>query len=149
MGRMALWCQQQHRGFLILQVRVQLPPGPPFIMNEETKILIEKARFIGRTFGVENERIEAMARCACYIKDSTSTLMFQTPHMLIVVGVDTLEMSITKRINDNPVVVSDARGKVYRFHGEFVHVVDEIKAAHYISTGKLGEHSQVGKDHND
>jgi hypothetical protein len=89
---------------------------------------IEKARCIARTFGVENEKVFWMEQCACHIKDSTGIKVFQTPTMTIVVGIDTLEMSITKRENDNPVVLSDAKGEVFRYNGEFRHLWDEINS---------------------
>jgi hypothetical protein len=95
-------------------------------MQVDEKRLIEKARYIGRVYGVKDERTLQMERCACQIKDSTDVKVFQTPAMIIVVGTDTLEMSITRRENDNPVVVSRADGEVFRYHGEFRHLWDEI-----------------------
>lgn len=105
-------------------------------MQVEDKRLIEMARFIARFAGVENEDVDQMARCRCEISKSTSTKVFQTPAMLIVAGVDTLELSITKRENDNPVVVADAQGKVFRFHGEIAHISDELHSVFAMTTSQ-------------
>jgi len=95
-------------------------------MNTQETRMIEVARFLARFEGVENEDVERMERCAYHIKKSTSTKVFQTPTMMIVAGNDTLELSITRRENDNPVIVSDALGVVFRYHGEFTHLWGEI-----------------------
>lgn len=97
-------------------------------MNSTEQVIIEKARFIARTLGVFVEDEERMERCACHIKESKSTSVFRNEALKIMVGNDTLEMSITRRENNNPVVVSNAEGFVYRYHGEFTHLVDEINA---------------------
>jgi hypothetical protein len=90
---------------------------------------LKKARYLARIAGVENKDAERAARSACHIGKLTHVVkVFTTATMQIVVGMDTLELAITKRENDNPVVVSDARGEVFRVHGELDHLQDEIDA---------------------
>lgn len=96
-------------------------------MEVENKRLIEMARFIARFAGSYDSKDDTISRCSCVIKDSTKTLTFKTSKMSIIVGTDTLELCITKIENDNPVVVSDRTGDVYRFHGELAHLEEEIK----------------------
>jgi hypothetical protein len=88
---------------------------------------VEAFRFIGRALGEEDERELRLQRVACHVPYGKNAIFFKGKTFKVAVGTDSLLLTVTRLANNNPVLVIDEDGNEIRYHGEIIHLWEELQ----------------------
>lgn len=109
--------------------------------SPEFKSFLRKCKKIGKSLGSSNN---------CLSGDK----VYQDDVIRITLNTENNEIEIERKENNNPVVATDKNGRVFRFHGEWIHLKNHVndltskkskarQSAHPLQPLILNEHGTV------